>query len=137
MTQQLFKRARLECLLLLILMISSTGLFWLTDLDSQIAAWFYHADNYAQVWPYQNGWPLKWLYDYAFVFILVLGLIALAVYMAGFFYSSCHKLQRSALYIVLVILIGPIFMVNWVFKDHWGRPSTQSLLFCRLVAPIY
>lgn len=116
------KRARVEFLLLLILMISSTALFWLTDLDSEIAAWFYQAANSKQVWPYQYSWPVKLLYDYAFAFSLAVGSTALTVYIAGYFYGFCRRLQRHALYILLVILIGPVLMVNFVFKDHWGRP---------------
>lgn len=116
------KRARVEFLLLLMLMIFSTALFWLTDLDAQIAAWFYQSDKSGQVWPYQFWWPVKLLYDYAFALTLAAGLAALAVYIAGYFHGFCRRLQRQALYILLVILIGPVLMVNFVFKDHWGRP---------------
>ena len=122
MAEQMNKRARVEFLLLLILMISSTALFWLTDLDSQIAAWFYKTENSEQVWPYQYWWPVKLLYDYAFVSCLVAGLTALTVYIAGFFNGFCRRLQRQAMYILLVIIIGPVLTVNFVFKDHWGRP---------------
>ncbi|MDD2739170.1 MAG: phosphatase PAP2 family protein [Methylomonas lenta] len=122
MAEQINKRARVEFLSLLILMISSTAVFWLTDLDFEIAAWFYQPDKSGQVWPYQNWLPFKLLYDYVFASCLAVGLAALTVYIAGYFYDFCRRLQRQALYILLIILIGPLLMVNFVFKDHWGRP---------------
>jgi lipid A 4'-phosphatase len=127
MAEQINKRARVEFLLLLILMIFSTAVFWLTDLDSEIAAWFYQSDKSGQVWPYQNWWSVKLLYDYAFASCLAAGLAALAVYIVGFFNDFCRRLQRQALYILLVILIGPVLIVNFVFKDHWGRPRPAHI----------
>lgn len=118
----MFNRARIEFWVLLLLATASTCVFWLTDLDYQAAAWFYVPENANQNWPYQDWWLFSVLYDYAFQFILGLGLLALGVYLSGFFYPRSRRFQRQALYIVLVVVIGPGLVVNLVFKDHWGRP---------------
>lgn len=33
-----------------------------------------------------------------------------------------YQLRLSALYVLLVFLVGPGLLVNTVFKDQWGRP---------------
>ncbi|QPK64278.1 phosphatase PAP2 family protein [Methylomonas sp. LL1] len=122
MPHRKIKRARLELLVLLLLAVATTVLFWLTDLDYRAAAVFYRPDPSGQVWPLQHWWPLKLLYDYAFPFTVISGLTALMVYVAGHYHAYSRRFRRRALYILLVILIGPGLLVNLVFKDHWGRP---------------
>lgn len=122
MPHRKINRARFELLLLVFLAVSTNVLFWFTDLDYRAAALFYRSDGSGQIWPLQHWWPLKLLYDYAFPFTLVSGLTALIVYIASHFHTYSRRFRRKALYILLVILIGPGLLVNLVFKDHWGRP---------------
>lgn len=122
MSQPIIRRAKYELLVLVLLAVSTTLLFWLTDLDYKLAALFYRPGDAGAGWPYQYWWPLKLLYDYTFSFIFVAGLVALLVYLASYFNALARPLRRKALYILLVILIGPGLVVNLVFKDHWGRP---------------
>ncbi|MBD9356452.1 phosphatase PAP2 family protein [Methylomonas albis] len=122
MPHQKIRRARNELLLVLILAALTTLLFWLTDLDLRLAALFYHPENPSDVWPTQHWWPLKLLYDYAFPFTMWSGVIALAVYVLSHFHAYTQRFRRKALYILLVIALGPGLVVNLIVKDHWGRP---------------
>jgi lipid A 4'-phosphatase len=36
--------------------------------------------------------------------------------------------RRTALYLLLVLLIGPGLLVNGVFKDHWGRARPSQIV---------
>jgi len=36
--------------------------------------------------------------------------------------------RRAALYLLLVALIGPLLLVNSVFKDHWGRARPSQIV---------
>jgi lipid A 4'-phosphatase len=36
--------------------------------------------------------------------------------------------RRTALYLLLVMLIGPGLLVNGVFKDHWGRARPSQIV---------
>lgn len=116
------KRAKRELLVWLFLVVTTTLLFWFTNLDTQLAALFYHPGNSSVAWPYQY-WPkIKFLYDYAFPFTVITGLSALAIYISSHFHHFSRRYRRRSLYILLVILIGPGLVVNLIFKDHWGRP---------------
>lgn len=116
------KRARLEFWVLLLLMLVTTLVFWNSDLDQRVAALFYHPENRATPWPLQHGRMVKLLYDYAFPLTIALGSIALLVYLFGHFHHYTARFRRRALYILLVIAVGPGLVVNLVIKDHWGRP---------------
>lgn len=122
MLHRKIKRARLELLFVSLLAVLTTLVFWLTDLDLRLAGWFYHPELAAQHWPLQNLQPMKALYDYAFPFIVGTGVLALLVYLFGHCHQFTGRLRRRALYILLVILIGPGLVVNGIFKEHWGRP---------------
>lgn len=122
MPHRKIKRAKRELLVLLFLAVSTSLLFWFTNLDMQVAALFYHPGHSIADWPYRH-WPLlKFLYDYAFPFTVIAGLSALTVYTSSHFHSFTRRFRRRALYILLVIAIGPGLMVNLIVKDHWGRP---------------
>lgn len=116
------KRARLELGVLLLLMLLTTLVFWNIDLDQQVAAWFYHPEHPRNPWPTQHWWLVKPLYDYAFPVTLWAGIIAFLVYLFGHFHHYTARFRRRALYILLVIAVGPGLVVNVIVKDHWGRP---------------
>jgi lipid A 4'-phosphatase len=40
----------------------------------------------------------------------------------------CMRQRRTALYLLLVMLIGPGLLVNAVFKDHWGRARPSQVM---------
>ena len=122
MSHRTLKRAWREFLVLLFFAVTTTLLFWLTDLDTQLAALFYHPGHSVADWPYRHGAFIKILYDYAFPFTVISGLSAFTVYIAGHFHHYTRRFRRRALYILLVIALGPGVVVNLVFKDHWGRP---------------
>jgi len=122
MPHRVLKRARRELLVLLFTAVSTTLLFWLTDLDIQLAGLFYHPGHSVADWPYQNARFIRVLYDYAFPFTIIAGASALSVYLVGHFHQYTGRFRRRALYILLVIALGPGVAVNLIFKDHWGRP---------------
>jgi membrane-associated PAP2 superfamily phosphatase len=92
-----------------------------------VAAWFFHPEHPADVWPEQHAWLWRWLYDYALPFTIFCGTLALAAYSASYFHPAIRKYRRQALYILLVIVIGPGLLVNLIVKDHWGRPRPVHL----------
>lgn len=122
MPHRKIKRARRELLVLLLLMAMTTLMFWTTDLDLRVAAGFYHPENTAGPWPDQHWWLWKMLYDYAFPFTVTAGVMAFSVYLLSHFHAYTRRFRRRALYILLVIAIGPGIVVNLIVKDHWGRP---------------
>ncbi|TPQ29916.1 phosphatase PAP2 family protein [Methylomonas sp. HW2-6] len=121
MLHRTIRRARRELAILLILAGLTTLPFWFSDLDLRLAGLFYRPDSIGDVWPYQHWGLWEVLYDYAFPFTVCAGTIALIVYIASHFHAYTRRFRLRALYILLVIAIGPGLVVNLIFKDHWGR----------------
>lgn len=121
MTFPLSRRWR-ELLILIVLMGISTPLFWLTDLDKQAAAWFYRGGEGESAWTWGDWWLWRGLFAYAPKVLVVAAVGALLVALASLWVARLQAWRKPALYILLVIALGPGVVVNWVFKDNWGRP---------------
>ncbi len=123
------ERRWVELLILLALICITTPIFWYTDLDQRVAAIFYQPGKVGvKAWPWQHGWLLDNLFKYATVFTVTVAVGALLVALSGFVWPNTKRWQKPALFIVLVIALGPGLMVNLVFKDHWGRPRPVHLV---------
>lgn len=121
MEMKLERRWR-ELAILLFLACLTTPFFWFTDFDLQAAALFYQPSDENDAWPWQHWWLWQILFRYADAFIRVVAIGALVIAPLGCFLPKLKPIKRPALYIFLVILLGPGLVVNLVFKDHWGRP---------------
>jgi lipid A 4'-phosphatase len=123
MTFPKLERRWTELLILLILIGVTTPIFWLTNLDRQVAALFYRSGHSGgKAWPWQHGWLLDHLFQYATVFTVLIAVAALLVALSAYAWPTFKRWQKPALFMVLVIGLGPGLVVNLVFKDHWGRP---------------
>lgn len=111
-----------ELLILLALIVMTTPVFWLTDLDRQAATLFYRPDDSVNAWPWQHWWLWAYLFRYGDIFAVVVAAGALLVMVSGYALPKLMPWRRPAAYILLVIALGPGLVVNLVFKDHWGRP---------------
>jgi membrane-associated PAP2 superfamily phosphatase len=118
---QLPRRWR-ELLVWLVLVSITTPVFWLTDLDYRVAALFYGSGTGEAAWPLGQWWLWRGLFVYAPSVLVAAAIGALLVAVSSFGWTQLTPLRRPALYILLVIALGPGLMVNLVFKDHWGRP---------------
>ena len=111
-----------ELIIVLLLAILTTLVFWLTDWDYRLAAIFYHPEKLGDVWPLQHHWFLKLLFDYALPFIVAIVVSALSIFLLSHIHDHSRPYRRQALYVLLVIALGPGLVVNLIVKDHWGRP---------------
>lgn len=111
-----------ELLILLVLVSMTTPVFWLTDLDRQAAAFFYQPGDGKNVWPWQHWWLWQFLFRHAYQFTVSIAITALLIAVLAYRVPRLTPLRRPAIYILLVIALGPGLVVNLVFKDHWGRP---------------
>lgn len=81
----------------------------------------------------QGGWQgkeialLDLIYKYGTLPSLLLALTGLGVFIAGFLQPRLQRLRREALYLALVMAIGPGLLVNAALKDHWGRPRPRNV----------
>lgn len=79
-------------------------------------------------WERGGGQPWKFLYDYGVVPAWVVSISALAVLGASYRARSLRHHRRAALFLVLVMIVGPGLIVNNVFKQNWGRPRPHDVV---------
>lgn len=104
-----------------------TLIFWVTNLDIEMASRFYHPDNDQDVWP--EGHQFLWRFFYHIgpiisVLVLVGGLLLLGV---ASFMEKYKKLRIYIVFVLATFILGPALLVNAVFKDNWGRPRPDAL----------
>jgi membrane-associated PAP2 superfamily phosphatase len=90
-----------------------------TDLDMAIERRFFVP---GLGWPYGESVLWQLLYNYGMIPGFILGLGGLGCFLAGFKKASWRRYRRPALFLFLLLVIGPGLLVNSVFKDNWGRP---------------
>ena len=49
-------RAKIELFVLVVLALTTSVVFWCSDLDIQAAAQFYHPENPTDAWPERHWW---------------------------------------------------------------------------------
>ncbi len=105
--------------LLLTLVIRWTGL------DLAISGWFF--DPEAGGWPWGQSWLARGLYTLgAFPAFLLAGGGALA-WLMGWKLQGSVAPPNSAMFLVVLFLIGPGLVVNVGFKQTWGRPRPSQV----------
>lgn len=109
----------IPCLVLAI----ATGLLAIFRADIRIESLFYQPGN---GWVYANEIPWNILYRYGALPGLLLGVVAVAVLLAGFFSASAIRHRKVALYFLLLLALGP-GLVTSLFKDGWGRPRPRQV----------
>ena len=116
-----------ELIILLALVLLTTPVFWLTDLDFKAAAFFYHPSEEGNPWPWKDWWRWHFLYQYAYSFTIIVACSSLLAIVLTYFLPGLRSFRRPALYLLLAIALGPGLVVNLVFKDHWGRPRPAQI----------
>lgn len=90
-----------------------------SDIDVRVAGWFYASPA---GWIYANDQPWDFLYRYGVIPAWIISLSGLAVFLLSFKRPSLRHQRIAALYLALVMIVGPGLIVNEAFKKRWGRP---------------
>lgn len=117
--------ALLDWLLPGVVLVGLTIPFWTTRLDLSMAARFHTP---ATGWEQGSEQPWRALKHYGVMPAWVIGIGALGVFAASFRRRRARPHRRAALYLVLVLVIGPGVVVNDVFKENWGRPRPLDVV---------
>ena len=121
-------RKWLEIIPVMVLALMTTVIFWDGQYDISLASFFYYPSNIANAWPIQNFWLWNILYTIARPLTFILAIAALTLVIVSFFNSRCAKFRQRAAYFFLVIILGPVVVVNLVLKDNWGRPRPRDII---------
>jgi membrane-associated PAP2 superfamily phosphatase len=106
------------------LLLGATLLIFLTDADIRLASFFYSP---------HSGWFLKdqplwqFFYQYGMIPAFLFAFIALATVLAGFFDHRFTRYRKKAIFLLLLLVIGPGLVINTTLKDHWKRPRPSDI----------
>jgi lipid A 4'-phosphatase len=101
-----------------------TIVFRVTNLDTAIEGLFYSPEK---GWFMGNANPWQVLYRYGNVPGLALASAGVVGFVVGFFYHKARKYRKAALFLGLVMVLGPGLVVNTAFKHYWGRPRPRQI----------
>ena len=120
------RERRIEGMILLALAVATLIVFAVTPLDLWASRQFYEpdADN-----PWQAAERLPWsvLYGLAPPITAFLILTGLGVLLVGAARGR-SRVRRQGVFLLLSVIIGPGLIVNFIFKDHWGRPRPREIV---------
>jgi len=119
---------RLEFLFLAALSALAAWLFRDRTLDLAVARLFYHPENPADPWFEQNDVLWEFFYRAAPWLTAVLLLGSLTVLCASLLKEHYQKYRAPAIFVFLVVALGPGLFVNAVFKPYWGRPRPREVV---------
>ena len=105
----------------------ATLAFATPTLDLFLARRFY-AGGPGAPWPWQDAGVCQWLYRTGPWPALAVGAGAVAVLVAGIWRPRLARWRTHALFLALLLLVGPLLVVNVGFKEHWGRPRPRDIV---------
>jgi len=99
--------------------------------DSTVDLWaaklFYHPEKYPDVWWEENNWLWNFFYHGAPILTGVLLGGCLLILGGQARWAWAREYKRGAIYIFLVIALGPGLVINSFFKPSWGRPRPREV----------
>jgi membrane-associated PAP2 superfamily phosphatase len=120
----LHRRTAQDFLLPLALLLAGTALIAATGLDLTLEGHFYRP---GLGWAGREGQPWRFLYDYGRLPGYLLGAGGGILFGASYISPAARAWRKQALFLVLLLALGPGLLVNTVFKEHWGRPRPSHL----------
>lgn len=96
---------------------------WITNIDVRIESLFF--DPASGKWPLGKLFPFLLAYNFGEFVGLVPGLFAIAILIASIRVKKFVKWRRACWFIVALFIVAPLFIVNVVLKDNWGRPRPK------------
>lgn len=108
----------------LLILLAGSLLIRIWDLDRLVETHF---------WSATAGWALgaaawaRFLYEFGTWPAIVAGVLGLSVCLYLQYRKTSLETRRLGLFLALVLLIGPGFIVNLVFKEHFGRPRPSEV----------
>jgi membrane-associated PAP2 superfamily phosphatase len=114
-----------DFLIPLLAAVAATGAIDLAGADLAVQSLFYSP---GQGWALGDREPWAFLYHFGNLPPLALGVMGGIAFVASFFSERFRPDRMAALFVVVLLALGPGLIVNTVFKDHWGRPRPADIV---------
>jgi len=106
--------------------------FWLIDADHSVASAVLGPEKISPLgikfWPAGSGPPWNILYTLAPFPAFVLAVTALILLVSGFFIRKVASCRRKAVFVLLLLALGPGLVVNVLLKDQLGRARPREVI---------
>jgi len=97
------------------------------ELDLQVASWFYEPDTgfyWSQLPPVLLSYKLFKARSVGWVLVALLAYLAYAMTRR----TPVPGQRKAALFLLAMIVAGPVVLVNSGLKDHWGRARPSQVM---------
>ncbi|GAB4222277.1 MAG: phosphatase PAP2 family protein [Francisella sp.] len=96
------------------------------SLDIQLASYFYNPVTH-KFFSDNEGF-LGFLHWFARFFPIFFSIVVVLFLLSSLFINKFKiKYRKEILFIAVCLWIGPGLVVNYIFKDHWGRPRPMMI----------
>jgi lipid A 4'-phosphatase len=112
----------------LVPLLAAVAASWAIDCagaDLAVEALFYSAGT---GWALGGLEPWALLYRYGSIPAFALGAMGVIAFVLSFFFERLRPDRMAALFVVVLLALGPGLIVNTLFKDHWGRPRPADIV---------
>ena len=82
----------------------------------------------SRAWPAGNVFPWNMLYQWAAAPAVLLGAAALAVLLTGFWARKYATWRKEAVFILLLLALGPGLLINVLLKEEFGRARPREIV---------
>ncbi|WPD24350.1 MAG: phosphatase PAP2 family protein [Candidatus Electrothrix scaldis] len=129
------KKKLLEPALVTVALLVVTAIFWVTNADLFITSLVPRDHTIAaalpecnRAWPVGNLFPWNLLYKLAPIPAIILAVSALVILLIGFFKARFAPWRKRAIFILLLLGLGPGLVINVLLKDQLGRPRPRQVV---------
>jgi lipid A 4'-phosphatase len=128
----------------LVVLLALTTLFRCTNLDQTLVRLFFAGNATSSDigirFPFGSTQPWQTLYRCGVYPALILGIGGIVVWIVSFFWTKLESWRDPGLFFFLVLIVGPLILVNCIFKPYWSRPrphATQEFGGPREFVPVW
>ncbi len=98
---------------------------WLTPLDMWIQQAFYGGEG---TWPYAEDKPWRMLYEVGPLLGVCIGAGSFFGFIGSYCWRKLRPWRQPMIFLALAAFVGPALVVNFIFKDHYGRPRPREVV---------
>ena len=101
-----------------------TAVFWFTNLDIEIEAYFYSPE---ERWIHKDSNPWDFLYHYGNIPAFTIAGVSICILAASLASKRFLRYRKITVFLLLVLAIGPGIITHSIFKENWGRPRPRQI----------
>ncbi|WP_277058356.1 phosphatase PAP2 family protein [Trichlorobacter lovleyi] len=114
-----------QLVLVIAVLFAVTAIIAMNGWDMRLTSQFYVPGH---GFPFGNLQPWRALYRFGEWPAFVTGGLGLIIWLVSFVMPRLAKTRMAALFLALLLIIGPGLLANVTFKDHWGRPRPRQVV---------